>query len=144
MQALGCASALVVMVYFGLFLSTIWTLPLGVAARAGAVHLLVAVVRRGGDARAASVATPIRSRCSRGSPASTARCWRSEAVVLTAFMVAAAGDVLPSAAAQRLLTGDMAPRVLGRARGGGHRGPFALEAALWRPDAPAPASACWC
>ena len=58
-----------------------------------------------------------------------------EAVVLTAFMVAAAGDVLSSAAAQRLLTGDMAPAFWGALAAVGIAAPFALEAALRRPDA---------
>lgn len=58
-----------------------------------------------------------------------------EAVVLTAFMVAAAGDVLSSAAAQRLLTGDMAPAFWGALAAAGIAAPFALEAALRRPDA---------
>ena len=108
-QALGCASALVVMVYSGLFLSTIWTLPLLCDA----------------DPQ------PLFARLSRIDGALLAL----EAVVLTAFMVAAAGDVLSSAAAQRLLTGDMAPAFWGALAAVGIAAPFALEAALRRPDA---------
>ena len=117
-KALGCASALVVMVYSGLFLSTIWTLPLLASPlvpvlftcsslSCGAAVMLVLPLPCDADPQ------PLFARLSRIDGALLAL----EAVVLTAFMVAAAGDVLSSAAAQRLLTGDMAP-------GGGHRGPL--------------------
>ena len=109
-QALGCASALVVMVYSGLFLSTIWTLPLLASPlvpvlftcsslSCGAAVMLVLPLLCDADPQ------PLFARLSRIDGALLAL----EAVVLTAFMVAAAGDVLSSAAAQRLLTGDMAP-----------------------------------
>ena len=106
-KALGCASALVVMVYSGLFLSTIWTLPLLASPlvpvlftcsslSCGAAVMLVLPLLCDADPQ------PLFARLSRIDGALLAL----EAVVLTAFMVAAAGGVL------------------GRARGGGHRGPL--------------------
>lgn len=135
-QALGCASALVVMVYSGLFLSTIWTLPLLASPlvpvlftcsslSCGAAVMLVLPLLCDADPQ------PLFARLSRIDGALLAL----EAVVLTAFMVAAAGDVLSSAAAQRLLTGDMAPAFWGALAAVGIAAPFALEAALRRPDA---------
>lgn len=135
-QALGCASALVVMVYSGLFLSTIWTLPLLASPlvpvlftcsslSCGAAVMLVLPLLCDADPQ------PLFARLSRIDGALLAL----EAVVLTAFMVAAAGDVLSSAAAQRLLTGDMAPVFWGALAAAGIAAPFALEAVLRRPDA---------
>ena len=135
-QALGCASALVVMVYSGLFLSTIWTLPRLASPlvpvlftcsslSCGAAVMLVLPLLCDADPQ------PLFARLSRIDGALLAL----EAVVLTAFMVAAAGDVLSSAAAQRLLTGDMAPAFWGALAAAGIAAPFALEAALRRPDA---------
>ena len=132
-QALGCASALVVMVYSGLFLSTIWTLPLLASPlvpvlftcsslSCGAAVMLVLPLPCDADPQ------PLFARLSRIDGALLAL----EAVVLTAFMVAA---VLSSAAAQRLLTGDMAPAFWGALAAVGIAAPFALEAALRRPDA---------
>ena len=135
-KALGCASALVVMVYSGLFLSTIWTLPLLASPlvpvlftcsslSCGAAVMLVLPLPCDADPQ------PLFARLSRIDGALLAL----EAVVLTAFMVAAAGDVLSSAAAQRLLTGDMAPVFWGALAAAGIAAPFALEAVLRRPDA---------
>ena len=135
-QALGCASALVVMVYSGLFLSTIWTLPLLASPlvpvlftcsslSCGAAVMLVLPLLCDADPQ------PLFARLFRIDGALLAL----EAVVLTAFMVAAAGDVLSSAAAQRLLTGDMAPVFWGALAAAGIAAPFALEAVLRRPDA---------
>ena len=132
----GCASAVVVMVYSGLFLSTIWTLPLLASPlvpvlftcsslSCGAAVMLVLPLLCDADPQ------PLFARLSRIDGALLAL----EAVVLTAFMVAAAGDVLSSAAAQRLLTGDMAPAFWGALAAVGIAAPFALEAALRRPDA---------
>ena len=126
-QALGCASALVVMVYSGLFLSTIWTLPLLASPlvpvlftcsslSCGAAVMLVLPLLCDADPQ------PLFARLSRIDGALLAL----EAVVLTAFMVAAA---------QRLLTGDMAPAFWGALAAVGIAAPFALEAALRRPDA---------
>ena len=128
-QALGCASALVVMVYSGLFLSTIWTLPL-LASPLVPVLFTCSSLSCGA---AVMLVLPLLlfARLSRIDGALLAL----EAVVLTAFMVAAAGDVLSSAAAQRLLTGDMAPAFWGALAAVGIAAPFALEAALRRPDA---------
>ena len=130
------AWALVVMVYSGLFLSTIWTLPLLASPlvpvlftcsslSCGAAVMLVLPLLCDADPQ------PLFARLSRIDGALLAL----EAVVLTAFMVAAAGDVLSSAAAQRLLTGDMAPAFWGALAAVGIAAPFALEAALRRPDA---------
>lgn len=89
-KALGCASALVVMVYSGLFLSTIWTLPLLASPlvpvlftcsslSCGAAVMLVLPLPCDADPQ------PLFARLSRIDGALLAL----EAVVLTAFMVAA-------------------------------------------------------
>lgn len=120
----------------GLFLSTIWTLPLLASPlvpvlftcsslSCGAAVMLVLPLLCDADPQ------PLFARLFRIDGALLAL----EAVVLTAFMVAAAGDVLSSAAAQRLLTGDMAPAFWGALAAVGIAAPFALEAALRRPDA---------
>ena len=125
-----------VLVYSGLFLSTIWTLPLLASPlvpvlftcsslSCGAAVMLVLPLLCDADPQ------PLFARLSRIDGALLAL----EAVVLTAFMVAAAGDVLSSAAAQRLLTGDMAPVFWGALAAAGIAAPFALEAVLRRPDA---------
>lgn len=135
-KALGCASALVVMVYSGLFLSTIWTLPLLASPlvpvlftcsslSCGAAVMLVLPLLCDADPR------PLFARLSRIDGALLAL----EALVLAAFMVAASGDALSSAAAERLLAGDMAPAFWGGLAAAGIAAPFALEAALRRPDA---------
>ena len=58
-----------------------------------------------------------------------------EALALASFMALAANDPLSSAAAARLLFGDLAPAFWGGLALAGIAAPFALEAVLRSPDA---------
>ena len=130
-KAAGCASAFVVMVYSGLFLSTIWTLPFlgsplvpvlfvcsSLSCGGGVVLILPLVC----DASARALFREV-SRID-------AVLLVAEALVLAAFLVLALDDPLSNAAALRLLDGDIAPAFWGALVAAGLAAPFVLELAF--------------
>lgn len=135
-KALGCAAAVVVMVYSGLFLSTIQTLPFLASPLVPALFVLSSLSCGGGVLLALPLLCdgpplPIFREVARADTVLLAL----EALALAALVVLAAGDPLSSAAAHRLLAGDLAPAFWGGLAAAGIAAPFALEIALRRPDA---------
>ncbi|WP_080797127.1 NrfD/PsrC family molybdoenzyme membrane anchor subunit [Arabiibacter massiliensis] len=140
-KGLGCAAALVVMVYSGLFLSTIDTLPFLASPLVPALFVLSSLSCGGGVLLALPLladapARPIFREVARVDAALLAL----EALALGALVALAAADPLSSAAAGRLLAGDLAPAFWGGLVAAGIAAPFALEAALRAPDARASAA----
>lgn len=136
LEAIGCGAAFTVMVYSGLFLSSIWTLPLlasplvpvvfvcsSLSCGAGVVLLLPLLC----DAEAA----PLFKELARVDGFLLA----AEAVALAVFLALAWNDPLSASGAARLLAGDLAPTFWGALVAAGVIAPFALELAVRRPDA---------
>lgn len=136
LKALGCASAVVVMVYSGLFLSTIWTLPFlasplvpalfvcsSLSCGAGVLFLLPLLcdVPAGALVRALARVDGV--------------LLAVEAVLLAALVALAVFDPLSSAAANRLVTGDVSLAFWGGPVAAGIAAPFALELRFRAPDA---------
>lgn len=135
-KAFGCVAAVVVMVYSGLFLSTIWTLPFLASPLVPALFVLSSLSCGGGALLVLPLlcdadARPLFREIARVDAVLLAL----EAAALAALMALAANDPLSSAAAWRLLTGDVALAFWGCLVVAGIAAPFALEAALRSPDA---------
>lgn len=135
-KAFGCAAAVVVMVYSGLFLSTIWTLPFLASPLVPALFVCSSLSCGGGALLALPVLCdadprPLFAEIARVDAVLLAL----EALALAALVALAANDPLSSAAAARLLAGDLAPAFWGGLALAGIAAPFALETALRAPDA---------
>lgn len=135
-KAVGCMSAIVVMVYSGLFLSTIWTLPF-LASPLVPVLFTCSSLSCGGGAL---LVLPLV--CGASSRALFREVARIDVVLLVAealalgtLLVLAAGDPLSNPALSRLLSGDLAFAFWGGLAAAGILAPLALETALRMPDA---------
>lgn len=132
----GCASAIVVMVYSGLFLSTIWTLPFLESPLVPVLFICSSLSCGGGVLLMLPLLCGASSRMLfREIARVDAVLLIAEALALAALLALAMGDQLSGPAAARLLSGDLALSFWGGLVAAGILVPFALEATLRRPGA---------
>ena len=135
-KAFGCVAAVVVMVYSGLFLSSIWTLPFLASPLVPVLFVCSSLSCGGGVLLVLPLlcdAEPIP--LFKEVACVDAVLLALEAAALAALVALAASDPLSSDAAARLLSGDLAPAFWGGLVAAGIVAPFALEATARRPDA---------
>ncbi len=130
-EAAGCILAVVVMVYSGLFLSTIWTLPFLASPMVPILFLCSSLSCGGGVLLILPLFCDVEKNAlfheiSRVDGVLLA----VEAAVLTAFLVIAQGDPLSARAALRLISGDFALLFWGGLVVVGLAVPFVLEIAF--------------
>lgn len=135
-EALGCVSAVVVMVYSGLFLSTIWTLPFLASPLVPALFVVSSL------SCGIGVVFVLPFACDVSAGALFCVLSRVDGVLLAieallvALLVALSfADPLSAPAAVRLVSGDMSLAFWGGLAVAGIALPFALEVCLRRPDA---------
>lgn len=135
-EAIGCVSAVVVMVYSGLFLSTIWTLPFLASPLVPVLFVCSSLSCGGGVLFLLPLAC--------GVPAGTlfreAACVDMfllvlEALALGALVLFAMSDPLSSVAAARLVTGDLTPAFWGALVLAGLAVPLSCELTFYRASA---------
>lgn len=132
----GCASAVVVMVYSGLFLSTIWTLPFLGSPLVPVLFVCSSLSCGGGVLLILPLVCDAPSGVLfRAVARVDAVLLVLEALALTALLLLAMTDPLSSAAAARLVTGDLAPVFWSALAVAGLAAPFVLELAFYHADA---------
>lgn len=130
-KVVGCASAVVVMVYSGLFLSTIWTLPILGSPLVPVLFVCSSLSCGGGVVLALPLACDASARALfREVSRIDVVLLAIEALTLAAFLALAFGDPLSSAAASRLMSGDLAPAFWGALVMLGLAAPLVLELAF--------------
>lgn len=136
LKALGCASAVVVMVYSGLFLSTIWTLPFLASPLVPALFVCSSLSCGAGVLFALPLACDAPAGTLFGALARIdGVLLAAEAVLLAALVALASFDPLSSAAANRLIAGDLSFVFWCGLVAAGVAAPFALELRFRAPDA---------